>query len=115
MGTKYPLGDTPKYPARDWTCPDCLKYHSKPHYAFPGQIDYSKQTKEFGRVKFNREGSQMDCDDHKEYDMPVKPFKESTGNQFKRNGNQRPLFCPHCGWEDTIICIAKSESQKRRK
>jgi rubredoxin len=107
MGTKYPFGDSPYYPPRDWTCPECKKYHSKPHFAYYGQIDYSKNTQEYGRVKFNREGSGMDCDDHKEYDMPLKPMAEATGPQFGRTGKQRPLFCPHCGWEEVMIYITK--------
>jgi transcription elongation factor Elf1 len=123
MGIKYPLGDTPKYPARDWTCPRCNKYHSKPHYAFPGQIDRTKEPKELGRVKWGREENYADCDkpatDGYNGKIPAKVIKkfntEKTGDQYKRNGNQKPLFCPHCGWEDTIICIVKTEPQKRKK
>ena len=113
MGTKYPLGASPKYPPRDWTCPDCHKYHSKPHYAHKGQIDYSKEPQQIGRVKFGREDSYGDCDSMKG-DTPSVPHRilkklagKNTGDQFKKNGNQHPLFCPHCGWEDTIICIMK--------
>jgi len=115
MGIKYPFGSTPIYPPRDWTCVVCKKYHSRPHFAFPGQIDYSKQPTEEGRVKFNREGSQMSCDDPKKYDTPIKVMKETTGDQFTKDDNHRPLFCPHCGWEDTIICIMKTQPKKRKK
>ena len=115
MGIKYPYGDTPVYPPRDWTCPGCQKFHTKPHYAYPGQVDESLPIKAEGRVKFNREGSQMGCDDMKELDMPIKVMKEATGEQFKKNMTHRPLFCPHCGWVDTIICIVKSQKQKKRK
>jgi len=115
LGIKYPFGETPVYPPRDWTCPECMKFHSKPHFMYEGQIDFSKKCKEEGRVKFNREGSQMSCDDPKKYDSPIKVMKESTGNQFGRTGKHRPLFCPHCGWVDTIINIVKTVPQRRKK
>jgi len=107
MGIKYPFGPTPVYPPRDWICVSCKKFHTKPHYAFSGQIDYSKQPKEPGRVKFNREGSQMDCSGNDKHDTPYKEMKESTGNSTKKNGGHTPLFCPHCGWEEEIINIIK--------
>ena len=107
MGIKYPYGPTPVYPPHDWTCVSCKKYHTKPHYAFPGQIDYSKQPKESGRVKFNREGSQMDCDSNNKYDTPYIEQKGATGPDTKTNGGHTPLFCPHCGWEEEIINIIK--------
>lgn len=106
MGTKYPYGPTPVYPPRDWTCPECKKYHSKPHYAFTGQVDFTKNPKEEGRVKFNREGSNMSCDDNK-HDTPTKQMKEQTGPDIKVNGGHTPLFCPHCGWVEEIVNIIK--------
>lgn len=118
MGIKYPFGESPKYPPRDWTCPRCTHYHSKPHYALPGQIDYSLEPEEVGRVKWGREEKFSGCDSKEMLGkIPakiVKLFKKkSTGDQNKKNGNQRPIFCPHCGWEDTIICITKRSSRKR--
>lgn len=112
MGTKYPFGESPVYPPRDWTCPVCFKYHSKPHFAFPDQIDYSKKPQEVGRVKFNREGSQMSCDEPKKYDTPVKVFPQATGDMKDEDGLQHPLFCPHCGWEEGIIQIIKVKSRR---
>ncbi len=112
MGTKYPAGVSPVYPPRDWLCPSCGKYHTKPHFAFPGQVDKKHRPGVEGRVKFNREGADMSCDDDKR-DTPIKVMKEATGNQFKQDGNHRQLFCPHCGWLDDIICIVKTT--KRRK
>jgi len=116
MGIKYPTGESPVYPPRDWTCPHCLKYHSKPHYAHKKQIDYSKEPKEEGRVKFNREASQSDCDNcYKEDDVPRKFELPKTGDQFRGDDIQRPMFCPHCGWEDTIICIVKTHKKEKRR
>ncbi len=92
MGTKYPAGESPVYPPRDWTCPSCGKYHTKPHFAFPGQVDKKHRPGVEGRVKFNREGADMNCDDPKKYDTPIKVMKEATGHQFKQDGNHRPVF-----------------------
>jgi hypothetical protein len=112
IGTKYPYGPTPVYPPKDWSCPNpkCRKYHSKPHYAYTGQIDFTKQPSESGRVKFNREGSQMSCESNNKYDTPYIEMKESTGPDTKVNGGHTPLFCPHCGWIEEIINIIKVKS-----
>ena len=108
MGIKWPFGKSPKYPPRDWTCPVCKKYHSKPHFAFPDQVDFTKSPLTPGRVKFNREGSQMDCDDPKKYDTPIKVFKEETGQMLETMSlGINPLFCPHCGWVEDVINILK--------
>jgi len=107
MGIKWPFGKSPKYPPRDWTCPSCHKYHSKPHFAYPGQVDLTKAPTMEGRVKFNREGSQMDCDDAKKYDTPIKVMAEATGPRFSKVGKMKGLFCPHCGWMEAIINIVK--------
>ncbi len=107
IGTKYPYGPTPVYPPRDWTCVSCKKYHTKPHYAFTGQVDLSKNPKEPGRVKFNREGSQMDCSGDNKHDTPYIEQKQTTGPDTKVNGGHTPLFCPHCGWLEEIINIIK--------
>ena len=92
-----------------WSCTNkqCRKYHSKSHYAFPGQIDFTKQPSEPGRVKFNREGSQMDCDSKNKYDTPYIEQKGATGSDTKTNGGHTALFCPHCGWIEEIINIIK--------
>jgi len=109
MGVKYPEGDSPIWPPRDWECPismgGCGKYHSKPHFAFDGQVDYTKKPGTSGRVKFDREGSGMDCDKFKD-DTPKKN-KKGTGSTFDKNGNPRGLFCPHCGWEEDVISVKK--------
>lgn len=111
MGIKFPFGESPKYPPRDWSCPECKKYHSKPHYAFPGQIDYSKKPTESGRVKFNREGSGMACDDYK---LDTEIIENKTGPEMV-DGKNQPLFCPHCGWEGQLLYITKTVPQTKRK
>ena len=117
MGVKYPKGETPVYPPRDWTCPICKKYHTKPHYAFPGQVDLSLAPEQDGRVKWGREeGGVSSCDTPKDWlgSIPRKIIskfkKQNTGDQVKKNGGQAPLFCPHCGWIDDIINIVKAVS-----
>ena len=116
MGIKYPKGETPVYPPRDWTCPICDKPHSKPHYAFPGQVDLNLAPEQEGRVKWGREDKSSICDTPKEWVGLIprriinKFKKQSTGDQVKKNGGQVPLFCPHCGWIDDIINILKVTS-----
>jgi hypothetical protein len=103
LGTKYPFGESPFYPPRDWDCPSCFKHHGKPHFAFPGQLDHSIPVGSYGRVKFNR--ANKNGDDDLDYSQPIK--KEYIGQQ----GNMiladqvQGLFCPHCGWEEHIINI----------
>jgi len=101
MGVKYPLGESPVYPPRDWTCPKCGHYHSKPHFSFKGQIDDNLEPNTEGRVKFSREEKFQDCGD-----------SMTTGPQFGKDENQRPIFCPHCGWIDTVITIVKVRKKK---
>lgn len=114
MGTKYPSGESPVYPPRDWTCPvrGCRKYHSKPHFAFPGQINYKKKPLEPGRVKFNREdgcGGALKGDTEIRTELGSKTGPETVtihGQVFAA-----PLFCPHCGWEEEFIYIFKIKGQ----
>ena len=93
MGIKWPFGKSPKYPPRDWTCPVCQKYHSKPHFALRGQIDHSKSPQQVGRVKTLREEKYNDCN--------------VMGEFQKKSGRLNGLFCPHCGWVEEIINIQK--------
>jgi hypothetical protein len=104
MGEKFPTGSSPVFPPRDWTCVHCRKYHSKPHFAFPGQINYTKNLGELGRVKFNREGSGMNCDYYK---LDTEIEKDKTGDSMTDEFHNAPLFCPYCGFEQTILYIIK--------
>ncbi len=86
-----------------WICPVCGHKHSKPHYSLPGQIDYDKQPAQIGRIRFNRRRKDDSIDPYtpERYDMP------SEGDQFDEEGYQRPLYCPHCGFEDDWIIIKR--------
>ena len=50
MGTKYPLGESPVWPPRDWTCPTqdggCGKYHSQPHFAHKGNVSLNNSNQQ---------------------------------------------------------------------
>jgi len=85
MGTKYPAGESPVYPPRDWVCPQCSHHHTKPHFAFEGQV-------KFGKVLKNRENKSDSCG--------------KTGEMILKDLIQG-LFCPHCGWKEEIINITK--------
>ena len=95
------------YPPAQWKCPECFKRHSKPHFAFEGQIDYSKKPLEPGRVKFDREG---DCGYSKSSERLT-----TTGQSHDEEGLNRPLFCPHCGFELSIIHIVKNPPAGKKK
>lgn len=113
MGTKYPAGESPIYPPRDWTCPSCNKYHSKPHFPHPGQIDESRQPNDPGRVTFNRANKNGDNDLDKAW--PIK--KEYIGKQalmMLDNGTIQGLFCPHCGWKEEIINLIKVKDEFKK-
>lgn len=87
------------YPPKRWECPECKKVHDKPHYAFPDQVDLSKDPKQPGRVKFNREGSTTGCDYNKKEDTPIRSdLTGKTGPDTTPDGLPSPLFCPHCGF-----------------
>jgi rubredoxin len=88
-----------------WTCPVCGKSHSKAHYAFPRQIDKKLEPDTPGRVKFDREDKGY-CESAKG-DTKKKYGNKSTGQEFDKKGVPRPLFCPHCGWEQEQIIINK--------
>ena len=102
-----------EYPPKSWTCKSCGKHHSKPHFAFPDQIDEKKKPGDYGRIKFGREakdetntnnlGEKSDC---KRSDM-------ETGPQFEvddcNNLVQKPLICPHCGFVDDVQNIVKTK------
>ena len=92
---------------KDWTCPVCQKQHSKPHFAFPDQIDYKKKPDEKGRVKFSRE-EYDDCDKDKH-----NPISKKIGTGLPKDdiGRPKPLFCSHCGYESTLVYISKVEKQ----
>ena len=86
-----------------WDCPACGKHHSKPHYAFPDQIDYKKKPSDKGRVRFDRE---VECNQVKG-DTPEIYGVKTTGPEINEDGHPTSLFCPHCGWEETLIVIVK--------
>lgn len=79
-----------------WYCPisECHHFHTKPHFSKDNQIDYKKNPLEVGRVKKEREEKDSVC-------------SEETGPVFDKKGLQRPLMCPHCGWEDELIYVIK--------
>jgi len=85
-----------EYPPKNWVCPQCGKEHSKPHYSLSGQIDYTVKPDNPGRILFNRRNK----NDQLATDTPIDKTKPSKGEQFDEDGFQRPLFCPHCGYED---------------
>lgn len=90
-------------PSGTWRCPVCSHDHSKPHYAFEGQIDFKKKPLAEGRVKFDREdycGTEKGDTEHKR-------GVNSTGPAFGDQDLPNPLFCPHCGWQDKLIFIIK--------
>ena len=68
-----------------------------------GQIDYSKKPGEKGRILFNRRGK----DDQLTNDTPMDSSKPEKGEQLDEIGTQRPLFCPHCGYEDEIEVVIR--------
>jgi hypothetical protein len=85
-------------PTGSWKCPDCNKKHSKPHFAFPDQVDTNKQVSEEGRVKYEREGK-SGC-----FDGETGPdFEIDECNRIVMKG----LFCPHCGFVHDITNIIK--------
>lgn len=86
-----------EYPPKDWVCPKCGHKHSKPHYSLPGQIDYTVKPDTPGRILFNRRKKDGDTLSD---DTPIDLTKPSKGEQFDEDDFQRPLFCPHCGYED---------------
>lgn len=92
------------YPPSSWRCPTCSKEHSKPHYKFPGQIDYSKKPGEEGRVVFNR----TDKDGYRKGDTPYKAEYGETGSAVNEHGLPNPIFCSHCGFEDNVTYIVKN-------
>lgn len=89
-----------QYPPKAWECPVCSKIHSIAHYALTGQVDFRKKPLEPGRVIYGREEGKGSngCDIGKKYGEPTQ-----TGPQWDADGNQLPLFCPHCGWIDSSM------------
>lgn len=92
-------------PVNGWQCPECGKRHSKVHYAFENQIDFSKKPGEEGRVKFDREWG---CGSEKGDTEHVHGVEETGPDIDKETGLQNPIFCSHCGWVDTIVHIVKN-------
>jgi len=86
-----------------WVCPVCGKEHSKPHYAFDGQIDYMIDPDTEGRVLFNRAERYGGLKGDTEY----KYQSNETGPAIDKDGYPRGLFCSHCGFEQEIIVIKK--------
>ena len=98
------------WPGKKWKCPNCDKDHAKPHFAFRNQIDLSKKLGAEGRVKFNREGSDMDCG-QKKSDTKIQTGLPSTGPAVVK-GIPQGLFCPHCGWVQKVIPIKLTKVKK---
>ena len=92
-----------EYPPKTWVCPGCGKKHSKPHYSLPDQIDYSIRPGETGRILFNR----RDKKDQLSEDTFIDNSKPSWGEQIDEEGNQRPIFCPHCGYENDVLMVIR--------
>ena len=86
-----------------WKCPKCGKEHTKPHYAYRGQVDKNKDPLEEGRVKFNR----VDTEGNRKYDTDWKHNLPSTGDAKDKHGDPNGLFCSHCGWEQRIIVLIR--------
>lgn len=93
-----------EYPPKNWVCPICGHEHTKPHYSLPGQIDYTVKPDNEGRILFNRRNK----NDQLATDTPIDDSKPSKGEQFDDEGFQRPLFCPHCGYEDDWTVIIRT-------
>ncbi len=98
-----------------WTCPRCSKTHSKPHYAFPDQLDTEKDVSQPGKVKY---GWEKKCysDSAPEMDRPeltCESKKMETGPEFDKKGIPSPLFCPHCGWQQEVVVLVKVKSRKK--
>lgn len=96
-----------------WQCPvsECGKTHSKPHYAFPDQLDMTKKSMQEGRVLYGREeGKGYDqCDAGKDGKMI-----KGTGPPIDLDGHPAGLFCPHCGWLEDNVIIIKEKKRRRR-
>ena len=106
MGKTFPNGPTPIFPPNVWECPvdkgGCGKYHGKPHFPWPDQIDYSKKPGEYGRIVFNRTKNGV----VEEYPRR----EEFVGKQappFDKDGNPLPLMCPHCGYTHEGILLVR--------
>jgi len=110
LGTKYPAGESPFYPPRDWTCPVCDKYHTKPHFPWPGQLNENLKPNDPGRVAFNR--ADKNGTDTLDKTQPIK--KEFVGKQapmMLTDGSVQGLFCPHCGWKEEIVNLIKTKNE----
>lgn len=92
------------YAKDKWKCRECGHTHSKPHHSLPNQINYEKKPNRKGRVLFNRRHK----DDSMDQETKIKYGVPSTGDSFDEEGYQRPLYCPHCGFEDEFITILKT-------
>lgn len=110
MGTKYPKGESPVWPPRDWICPSCKHHHDKAHFPHPGQVDYKKSPGTLGRVKFNR----ADDDDGIKGDTTYKKEYEGKPGEMIVDNVTQGLFCPHCGWQEEVIDILKTKDKPQK-
>ncbi len=94
-----------EYPPTSWVCPRCGHKHTKAHYSLPGQLDYTIEPDKPGRILFNRR--KKDTDSLSD-DTPIDNSKPSRGEQFDDDGFQRPIFCPHCGYEDDWTMVIRT-------
>lgn len=91
------------YAEGKWKCPACGHIHKKSHYSLPDQINYKKRADQKGRVVFNRRHK----DDTLDYETEIRRGVPSSGDSFDEDGYQRPLYCPHCGFEDEFVTLVK--------
>lgn len=90
----------PEYPPSEWVCPQCKKRHSKAHFRRPGQQPY------YGPAGggFQKEETMKDaCTEGQ--DEPVDPETSMI----------KPLFCGHCGYEETPRIVLILNGHEARK
>ena len=108
VGKSFPKGPSPVFPPLRWVCPNelggCGKEHGKPHYPFPGQIDYTKKPGIEGRIVFNRVKGDGELDTHMRIE---KKYVDKQAEQYDYDGTPRPLFCPHCGFTLEGVLLLK--------
>lgn len=98
-----------------WQCPRCSKTHSKPHYAFPDQLDTEKKIEEPGKVKYGWEEKNYSDKSAgmSKPELRCDADKMETGPEFNKKGIPNGMFCPHCGWEQKVEVIVKIKSRKK--
>ena len=100
---------------KGWECPRCNKYHSKPHYKFPDQLDTEKKESEPGKVKYGweKKGGYDSAPEMTRPELTCDSKKMETGPEFDKKGIPNGMFCPHCGWEQKVEVIIKVKPKKK--